>query len=173
MLKRKKWVVYCKKPFGGAHQAYRYISRYTHRVAISNHRLVSLSDGKLTFRARDNRRPGQHRLVTITAQEFIRRFLLHILPARFVKIRHFGLMAPCSAKTKLEAARALIPDPEPTSGSNTTLTDSANDTRTWQEIMRSLTGMDFTTCPQCGKGRLVRFRLCSSHHLAPPVWDSS
>ncbi len=107
-LRRKKWVVYAKEAFGGSQKAYYYLSRYTHRVAISNHRLVSLAEGKVSFQARDNSRPGQKRLVTITAQEFIRRFLLHVLPPRFVKIRHYGLMAPRNAKTKLEQARALI-----------------------------------------------------------------
>ena len=115
-LKRKKWVVYCKGLFHGSKKAYDYLSRYTHRVAISNHRLLSLDDHSVTFRARDNRNPGRQRLVTIHAQEFIRRFLLHILPHRFVKIRHFGLMAPCNAKTKLEKARALISLQKPLAG---------------------------------------------------------
>jgi hypothetical protein len=107
-LKRKKWVVYAKELFSGSQKAYHYLSRYTHRVAISNHRLVSLAEGQVIFRARDNSRPGQKRLVTTTPQEFIRRFLWHVLPPRFVKIRHYGLMAPCNAKTKLEKARSLI-----------------------------------------------------------------
>ena len=107
-LTRKKWVVYAKGSFGTSQTAYHYLSRYTHRVAIANHRLVSLAEGQVIFRARNNNRPGQKRLVTTTAQEFIRRFLLHVLPPRFVKIRHYGLMAPCNAKTKLEKARARI-----------------------------------------------------------------
>ena len=114
-LRRKKWVVYAKGTFGGSPKAYHYLSRYTHRVAISNHRLVSLAEGKVSFRARDNRRPGHQRLVTITAPEFIRRFLGHVLPPRFVKIRHYGLMAPANAKTKLEKARALLSSPSPRS----------------------------------------------------------
>ena len=107
-LRRKKWVVYAKGSFEASQNAYHYLSRYTHRVAIANHRLVSLAEGKVSFRARDNSRPGHQRLVTITAPEFIRRFLLHVLPPRFVKIRHYGLMAPCNAKTKLEKARVLL-----------------------------------------------------------------
>ena len=107
-LRRKKWVVYAKGSFEASRNAYHYLSRYTHRVAIANHRLVSLAEGKVSFRARDNSRPGHQRLVTITAPEFIRRFLLHVLPPRFVKIRHYGLMAPGNAKTKLEKARALL-----------------------------------------------------------------
>ena len=100
-LRRKKWVVYAKEAFGGSHQAFHYLSRYTHRVAIANQRLVSLTAGMVTFQARDNHRPGHKRLVTLTASEFIRRFLWHVLPPRFVKIRHYGLLAPANAKTKL------------------------------------------------------------------------
>ena len=157
-LRRKKWVVYAKGSFGGSQKAYHYLSRYTHRVAIANHRLVSLAEGKVSFQARDNSRPGHQRLVTITAPEFIRRFLLHVLPPRFVKIRHYGLMAPCNAKTKLEKARALLSLQEP--GATDDLTrqklDTPSETKTWQEMLQALTGMDLTTCPNCGQGRLIR-----------------
>jgi hypothetical protein len=171
-LKRKKWVVYCKGLFHGSKKAYDYLSRYTHRVAISNHRLLNLNDHSVTFRARDNRNPNRHRLVTIHAQEFIRRFLLHILPPRFVKIRHFGLMAPCNAKTKLESARTLINNQGGEVSSERT--DIPKESKTWQEIMEDLTGINLTLCPQCGKGRLVRFKLSGTQHsLSPPIWDSS
>ena len=173
-LKRKKWVVYCKGLFHGSKKAYDYLSRYTHRVAISNHRLLSLDDHLVTFRARDNRNPGRHRFVTIHAQEFIRRFLLHILPPRFVKIRHFGLMAPCNAKTKLESARALIINQEPTPGEVPAKPDIPKVSKTWQQMMEDLTGINPTLCPQCGKGMLVRFKLSSTQHsLSPPIWNSS
>ena len=176
-LRRKKWVVYSKRPFDGSQHVYHYISRYTQRVAISNQRLVSLSEDTLTFRARDNKNPGQHRLVTITPQEFIRRFLLHILPPRFVKIRHYGLMASCKAKTKLEIARALIapPSPEPT---NRQQTDSPTpiSTKTWYDTFRELTGIDLTVCPKCFTGILFRFPLFKGEQslsYLTPVWDSS
>jgi hypothetical protein len=174
-LKRKKWGVYCKGLFHGSKKAYDYLSRYTHRVAISNHRLLSLDDHLVTFRARDNRNPGRHRFVTIQAQEFIRRFLLHILPPGFVKIRHFGLMAPCNAKTKLESARTLIIDQGCASGEvPPERTDIPKESKTSQEIMEDLTGTNLTLCPQCGKGRLVRFKLSGTQHsLSPPIWDSS
>jgi len=171
-LKRKKWVIYCKEIFRGSKKAYDYLSRYTHRVAISNHRLLSLDEHLVTFRARDNRNPGRHRFVTIHAQEFIRRFLLHILPPRFVKIRHFGLMAPCNAKTKLESARALIINQD--GEVSFERTDIPKESKTWQEMMEDLTGINLTLCPQCGKGRLVRFKLSGTQHsLSPPIWDSS
>ena len=175
-LRRKKWVVYAKGSFGGSQNAYHYLSRYTHRVAISNHRLVSLAEGQVIFRARDNSRPGHQRLVTTTAPEFIRRFLWHVLPPRFVKIRHYGLMAPCNAKTKLEKARALLSLKEPLANEdlNRQKLDTPSETKTWQEMLQALTGVDLTTCPNCGQGRLIRYRLIGSEAtLAPTIWDSS
>jgi hypothetical protein len=175
-LKRKKWVVYAKGSFGGSQNAYHYLSRYTHRVAIANHRLVSLAEGKVSFRARDNSRPGHQRLVTITAPEFIRRFLLHVLPPRFVKIRHYGLMAPGNAKTKLEKARALLRLPKPPAHKEPKgqKLDPPSEPKTWQEMLQALTGVDLTTCPNCGQGPLIRRRLIASKDiLAPTIWDSS
>ena len=175
-LSRKKWVVYAKGSFDASLRAYHYLSRYTHRVAIANQRLVSLADGKASFRARDNSKPGHHRLVTLTAPEFIRRFLLHVLPPRFVKIRHYGLMAPGKVKTKVEQARALLSLQAPgalkdPSGQGL---DIPSGTQTWQERLRALTGVDLTICPNCGQGRLLRRRLLGSEAIpAPAVWDSS
>jgi hypothetical protein len=169
-------VVYAKGSFEASRNAYHYLSRYTHRVAISNHRLVSLTEGKVSFRARDNNRPGHQRLVTVTASEFIRRFLLHVLPPRFVKIRHYGLMASCNVKTKLEQARALLNLQAPgtlkePSGQEL---DAPSAVPTWQERLRALTGVDLTMCPNCGQGRLLRRRLIGSAAIpAPAIWDSS
>jgi hypothetical protein len=173
-LRRKKWVVYAKEAFGGSQKAFHYLSRYTHRVAISNHRLVSLAEGQVSFQARDNRRPGRKRLVTLTAPEFIRRFLSHVLPPRFVKIRHYGLMAPRNAKTKMEQAQALLsfktPEADEPQGREL---NTAVATKTWQEMLLALTGQNLTTCPKCG-GRLIRCRLTSIEAaMAPPPWDSS
>jgi predicted RNA-binding Zn-ribbon protein involved in translation (DUF1610 family) len=175
-LRRKKWVVYAKGAFGGSQKAYQYLSRYTHRVAIANHRLVSLAGGKVSFRARDNGRPGHQRLVTITAPEFIRRFLLHVLPPRFVKIRHYGLMAPANARTKLEQARALLSlqAPGATAAPPSLELDTPSETNSWQDVLRMLTGLDLTTCPNCGQGRIIRAKLTGNETaLAPPLWDSS
>lgn len=173
-LRRKKWVVYAKEAFGGSHQAFHYLSRYTHRVAISNQRLVSLADGKVSFRARDNTRPGHQRLVTLTAPEFIRRFLRHVLPPRFVKIRHYGLMSPRHAKTKLEQARALLSLQTTESLAEPQNREPESDTTTWQDLLRALTGVDLTRCPNCGQGRIIRTRLTGQETApAPPLWDSS
>src|ERR1041385_8645783 len=92
-LFRSKWVVYSKRPFGGAQHALRYLGQYTHRVAISNHRLVALADGAVTFRWRDSAHKNKKRLLTLGVDEFLRRFLLHTLPTGFVRIRHFGFLA--------------------------------------------------------------------------------
>ncbi len=175
-LGRKKWIVYAKGSFGGSQNAYHYLCRYTHRVAISNHRLVSLDERKVSFRARDNSQPGHQRLLTITAPEFIRRFLWHVLPPRFVKIRHFGLMAPGNAKTKLEKARALLnlKAPGAINEPKGQERDTPSQTKTWQEMLQALTGVDLTICPNCGQGRLIRRRLIGSEATpAPIIWDSS
>jgi hypothetical protein len=92
-LFRSPWVVYSKRPFGGAQHALCYLGQYTHRVAISNHRLVSLAGGIVTFRWRDSAHKNKKRLTTLEVNEFLRRFLLHVLPPGFVRIRHFGWMA--------------------------------------------------------------------------------
>jgi hypothetical protein len=92
-LFRSDWVVYSKRPFGGAEHALRYLGCYTHRVAISNHRLVSLAEGRVTFRWRDSAHKNKKRLMSLTVEEFLRRFFLHLLPRGFVRIRHFGLFA--------------------------------------------------------------------------------
>ena len=92
-LFRSDWVVYSKRPFGGAEHALRYLGCYTHRVAISNHRLISLAEGRVTFRWRDSAHKNKKRLMSLPLEEFLRRFLLHVLPRGFVRIRHFGLFA--------------------------------------------------------------------------------
>jgi hypothetical protein len=165
-LRRQKWVVYSKEPFGGAQHVYAYISRYTHRVAISNQRLVNCQNGQVTFKARNNHSPEKPRRVTLPAEEFIRRFLLHVLPSGFVKIRHYGLLAPCNAKTKLEIARTLLLQMEPTNENH-----SANvkpqekketSSPTWQDLLLQLTGWNLRTCPHCKKGFLIRKPLFPS-----------
>jgi hypothetical protein len=101
-LAGKDWVVYAKRAFGGAEQIYRYLGRYTHRVGIANSRLVSLVEDRVTFRTKSGK------AITVHAVEFLRRFLLHVLPRHFVKIRHYGLLAPSNVNTKLVVARAAL-----------------------------------------------------------------
>jgi len=107
-LYRQRWVVYAKPPFGGARQVYRYLGRYTHRVAISNRRLLALDEGRVTFRCKDYADGGRDKQMTLDAEEFIRRFLLHVLPKGFVRIRHYGLLAGRNVDTKLADCRRLL-----------------------------------------------------------------
>jgi hypothetical protein len=125
-LFRKDWVVYSKRPFGGPEHVLHYLARYTHRVAISNHRIVNLADGKVTFRWKDYAHKSKRRLMTVTAEEFLRRFLLHTLPRGFVRIRFFGFLANRRRRELLPLCRRLLeagmwadptmpatPEPEP------------------------------------------------------------
>jgi hypothetical protein len=157
-LRRKKWVVYSKAPFGGPEQVYSYISRYTHRVAIANSRLVGCQNGKVTFKARDNENPGKHRMVCLDATEFIRRFLQHVLPRGFVRIRHYGLMAPKNVNTKLVAAKRLILQTQGMAAPRQTDQGETKQpvSKPWREVLAQLTGIDLATCPKCKKGKLIR-----------------
>jgi hypothetical protein len=107
-LFRQDWVVYAKRPFGGPEHVLHYLARYTHRVAISNHRLVSLADGKVTFRWKDYAHGGKKRKMTVSVEEFLRRFLLHVLPRRFVRIRFFGFLANRCRKELLPLCKQLL-----------------------------------------------------------------
>jgi hypothetical protein len=108
-LGSQNWVVYAKRPFAGPQYVIQYLARYTHRVAISNGRLIEMRDGQVTFRWRDSADGNQPKLMTLDAVEFIRRYLLHILPSGFVKIRHFGFLANRSRREALVLCRALLP----------------------------------------------------------------
>jgi hypothetical protein len=108
MLHNHKWVVYVKKPFGGPEHVLHYLARYTHRVAISNHRLISMEEGKVTFRWKDYAHGGKKRKMTLAADEFIRRFLLHVLPKGLVRIRHYGWMANRCRRERAALCRALL-----------------------------------------------------------------
>jgi hypothetical protein len=112
-LFRQDWVVYAKPPFGGPQHVLHYLARYTHRVAISNHRIVNFADGQVTFRWKDYARGSKQKLMTVTAEEFLRRFLLHILPHGFVRIRFFGVLANRRRKTLLPLCRQLLRMPAP------------------------------------------------------------
>jgi hypothetical protein len=108
-LRSKTWVVHVKRPFGGPEHVIKYLARYTHRVAISNGRLIEMRDGQVTFRWRDSTDGNQQKIMTLDAVEFIRRYLLHILPFRFVKIRHFGFLANRNRRKALVLCRSLLP----------------------------------------------------------------
>jgi hypothetical protein len=154
-LYRRDWVVYAKQPFGGSQQVFRYLGRYTHRVAISNQRLENVDHSGVRFRTRHGK------TVTLQPTEFIRRFLLHILPAGFVKIRHYGLFAPSNAAV-LEKARAILAEhSESLAAASATAPD-------WREQLAELTGVDLWRCPRCDGGTMIRRAL---PQLGLPVPD--
>jgi putative transposase len=107
-LKRKKWIVYAKPPFGEPAQLLRYLGRYTHRIAISNHRLLAFDGERVTFRWKDYAQGGKQRIMTLAATEFLRRFFLHVLPRGFVRIRHFGLLSNRFRSQRLPLAPTLL-----------------------------------------------------------------
>lgn len=146
-LYRKHWVVYAKPPFGGPEVVFRYLGRYTHRVAISNHRLVSLVDGQVTFTVKDYADGNRIKTVTLGAEPFLRRFLLHVLPSRFVRIRHYGLVAGRSVESKLATARRLVAT-EASAGQKA-LSDAP-------ASLPLLATADLIICPACGKPLLRR-----------------
>jgi hypothetical protein len=144
-LFRKDWVVYAKRPFGGPEHVLRYLGRYTHRVAISNHRLVSFADGKVTFRWRDSAHNNEQKLLTLAVDEFLRRFLLHLLPEGFVRIRNFGFLANRRRATTLPLCFQLLGSAAQAKPELTTTTSS-----------------DAWLCPKCGGPMLVIERLTAT-----------
>jgi hypothetical protein len=146
-LWEKDWVVYSKAPFNGPHKVLDYLSRYTHRVAIANYRIVKVEDGLVTFQYRDRTDGDKSKLMTISAEEFIRRFLLHIIPDSYKRIRHFGFLANRCKKQELRKCRELLGlCPEPPQIPEETL----------REKMLRLTGADITECPRCKQGHMKR-----------------
>ena len=144
---RKDWSVYSKPPFAGPQQVLHYLGRYTHRVALSNSRLLEMNDGQVTFRYRDRADGNKTKVMTLDAGEFLRRFLLHILPKGFMRIRHYGLLANRSRRTLLESCRQLLEVPSET--------PPPAPPETWQNLLQRLTGKDPTLCPRCGQGHLL------------------
>ena len=144
-LYHRDWVVYAKRPFAGPERVYSYLGQYTHRVGISNHRVRRVDQDAVVIATRDGK------TVTLTPFEFIRRFLQHVLPTGFVKIRHYGLHASSNVETRLVEARRLLgvtevdssPIPEPVS---------------WQDLLERLTGIDVRRCRKCGSDRMQRVR---------------
>jgi len=144
-LYKQEWVVYCKAPFGSAEKVMDYLGRYTHRVAISNDRLVILEGGQVTFRYRDRNDQDKVKLMSLDASEFIRRFLLHILPDGFMKIRHYGLLSNRNRKRKLALCRRVLGVPE---------RQDSTKREPWQDLLTRITGVDPRICPYCGKGKM-------------------
>lgn len=140
-VRRTDWVVYAKAPFGGPEQVLAYLGRYTHRVAIANSRLIALEDGRVSFRWHDYRHRARNKVMTLDAGEFIRRFLLHVLPDGFQRIRHYGFLANGRRAAKLALCRQLLAAPPP---------EEPPPARDFRERFRQITGTDLDICPCCG-----------------------
>jgi len=152
-LYAKDWVVYAKPPFGGPEQVLKYLARYTHRVALSNHRLVRLEAGRVTFRYRDYADARKEKLLTLSAEEFLRRFVQHVLPKGFMKIRHYGLLSSRHREARLRQARRLLLP-------RLALTGSSSEGIKPAEPVR---------CPACGSVRRARGELLPRSGASPFV----
>ena len=148
-LYHKKWITYCKRPFGGPEQVLEYLGRYTHRVAISNDRIVKMDDGKMTFRYRDYRDGDQVKQISLEAVEFIRRFLLHILPDNFVKIRYYGLFNNRNRKAKIMLCKEIL-------GASTMMNKSSLYQRAGKNYVPGSPGLTHRYALVVEKGRMVR-----------------
>ena len=159
-----EWVVYAKAPFGGPAQVLRYLGRYTHRVAISNNRLLGLEDGRVRFLWKDYKHEGAKRVMDLAAEEFIRRFLLHVLPQGFQHIRSYGFLANRYRETKIALCRKLLEMPTP-------VCDELTETLDYRDRYEQLTGISLRDCPACGRGHMVcieSFPAGSFPRAAPP-----
>jgi hypothetical protein len=158
------WVVYAKPPFAGPAQVLEYLGRYTHRVALSNDRLLSVDDDQVRFRWKDYAHGSRLKLMTLSAEEFLRRFLLHILPDRFVRIRHFGVLANRDRRAKLARCRQLLavpPAPPPAPPEPVAA------------LVQRLTGVDIAQCPVCRAGRLRLVAVFRPGARPVPARDTS
>ena len=167
-LRETAWVVYAKRPFAGPEQVLDYVGRYTHRVAISNNRLLDIAEAKVSFRYKDYRHDAQQKTMTLQAQEFIRRFLFHVLPEGFQRIRYYGFLANRYREQKLTRCRELLGMPAPGPAASETSTD-------YSKRYEELTGSSLWKCPVCHQGRMLVIEILprSPHRHLTPIKDTS
>src|ERR1019366_2100229 len=169
--KNSEWVVYAKRPFAGPEQVLDYVGHYTHRVALSNNRLLDIENGQVRFQWKNYRDSGQTQTMTLSADEFIRRFLLHVLPNGFQRIRYYGFLGNRYRQQKLAQCRRLLGMPMPNPDT------VATPERDYRDHYERLTGGSLRQCPQCLRGHMVtvailpRLERCPCH--APITIDSS
>lgn len=167
-LRQVEWVVYAKPPFAGPKQVLDYVGRYTHRVAISNHRLLDIENGQVQFRYKDYRDHSQQKVMTLSADEFIRRFLLHVLPNGFHRIRYYGFLGNRYRQEKLERCRQLLG-----MVSADLSTPAAESGKDYRDRYEQLTGVSLRLCPVCRKGQMIRIELPIAVCTFPALGDSS
>ena len=162
-LYKKKWVTYCKRPFGGPKQVLEYLGRYTHRVAISNNRIKRIEKRRVYFDYKDYRDGGKTKEMSLEIYEFIRRFLLHILPYGFPKIRYYGILCSRKKNQLLEICRKIL--------GLVINSDLAREVKkTWQELYFEITAKDPCLCLECGKGRMINIKTIP--RIFPPGFSS-
>jgi hypothetical protein len=168
--RQAEWVVYAKPPFAGPQQVLDYVGRYTHRIAISNNRLVDMEDGQVRFRYKDYRadRPEAQKTMVLSAAEFIRRFLLHVLPSRFHRIRYYGLLGNRHRKAKLARCRQLLG----TTGAET-IAPTSSPPQDYRDRYEVLTGVSLRMCPLCGEGRMLVIEQTTRGRPYPTITDTS
>jgi hypothetical protein len=160
-LRAKEWVVYAKKPFGGPEHVLKYLARYTHRVAISNSRILNVDGAGVTFRYKDYAADHRTKAMTLTGEEFLRRFVQHVLPRGFVKVRHYGLLAPRDREARLTLARRLV------------LVESVGSRPPSPEPVCAVAPAAEPCCPHCGSRRLVKRDLPPAEGAASARPDTS
>jgi hypothetical protein len=170
-LRRAKWVVYAKPPFAGPEQVLEYVGRYTHRVALSNNRLLAIEDGAVRFRWKDYRDDNRQKVMTVSAHEFIRRFLLHVLPEGFHRIRYYGFLGNRHRAQKLARCRELLgmPVSEPLHDHS----EHDQSEQDYRDHYEELTGVSLRQCPACHQGQMVTIETFDGITTRPPIQDTS
>lgn len=156
LLFAKEWVIYAKRPFAGPEQVIEYLGRYTHKIAISNHRLVKVDKDQVSFTWKDYRHGARRSVMTLGAMEFIRRFALHILPKRFVRIRHYGILSSTAKRGKLAAIKESFG-----------LSGERRVQKDWKEVSAAVLGWTPDQCPHCKQMTMVR--VLDFDHRGPPA----
>jgi Putative transposase/Transposase zinc-binding domain len=167
-VRNMDWVVYAKPPFAGPQQVVDYVGRYTHRVAISNHRIVDIEDGQVKFNWRDYRDNNQQKTMTLSADEFIARFLLHVLPSGFHRIRYYGFLANAHRKEKLEHCRQLLGMIPPSQCPSVPATPED-----YRDRFERLTGHSLRECPVCHRGHMIPVTILAKVRSSPGIQDTS
>jgi len=168
LVRDVEWVVYAKPPFAGPQQVVDYVGRYTHRVAISNHRLVDIEEGQVKFSWRDYRDYNQQKTMPLSADEFIRRFLLHILPSGFHRIRYYGFLGNRHRKEKLAHCRQLLGMTPPKESSAEPAIQED-----YRDRYERLTGRSLRECPVCHRGHMISVKRLPEVPFSPAVKDTS
>lgn len=151
-LYEKEWVVYAKPPFGSPEQVIEYQGNYTHRIALTNKRILKVENGKVTFKYKDYSDSNKQKEMTLDRVEFIRRFMLHVVPQGFMRVRHYGFLSNCNRRKLLPVIRKLI------TGNEDEKPVEKSDKKQWHEIIEKLTGNDPLKCPVCKKGKLKKWK---------------